>query len=131
MAAFANMLVPPTANNWIISTSYPPFGMIERAFLVLSSFLFSMGIYSAAISVSQDAKLRQLIRKHAKEARPLHPLASAQMEADIQGKVVKIVQEQAATMARETGVQSSMTDQDVKQYLDAVIGEISKRKDNY
>src|ERR671926_967484 len=44
IAAFATILISPTTNNWITNNSYPPFGAIQRAFLVLASFLFSIGI---------------------------------------------------------------------------------------
>ncbi|HET9357460.1 MAG TPA: hypothetical protein VFN98_05140, partial [Nitrososphaeraceae archaeon] len=49
IAALATILISPTTNNWITNNSYPPFGAIQRAFLVLASFLFSIGIYSVAL----------------------------------------------------------------------------------
>src|SRR5215467_2823480 len=60
IAALSTILVSPATNNWITNCSYPPFGAIQRAFLVLASFLFSIGIYSVALSVAQDAELRHL-----------------------------------------------------------------------
>ena len=67
IAAFSTILISPTTNNWITNNSYPPFGAIARALLVLASFLFSIGIYSVAMSVAQDAELRRLARKYVKE----------------------------------------------------------------
>src|ERR687895_453218 len=52
IAALSTILVSPTTNNWITNNSYPPFGAIQRAFLVLASFLFSTGIYSVALSLA-------------------------------------------------------------------------------
>src|SRR5919106_419629 len=63
IAALSTILVSPTTNNWITNSSYPPFGAIQRAFLVLASLLFSIGIYSVALSVAQDSEMRHLARK--------------------------------------------------------------------
>lgn len=131
IAAFSTILVSPTTNNWITNNSYPPFGAIQRAFLVLASFLFSIGIYSVALSVAQDAKLRHLARKYAKEYALLDTLGNAQMEAEIKRKVVKLIHEQAGAMEKETGVGSSMTDDnEVRQYLDLVIKETRANQQN-
>ena len=42
---------------------YPPFGLATISFMVLASYLISIGVYSSAISVAQDVKLRQSLRK--------------------------------------------------------------------
>src|SRR5919202_3167086 len=131
IAALSTILVSPTTNNWITNNSYPPFGAIQRAFLVLASFLFSIGIYSVALSVAQDAELRQLARKYAKEYALLDTLGNAQMEAEIKRKVEKLIHEQAGAMEKETGVESLMTDdKEVRQYLDFVIKETREKKDD-
>src|SRR6185312_11261261 len=118
IAAFSTILISPTTNNWITNNSYPPFGAIQRAFLVLASFLFSIGIYSVAMSVAQDAELRHLARKYAKEYALLDTLGSAQENAEIIRNVVKLIHKQAGAMEKETGVESSMIDDnEVRQYL--------------
>ncbi|MGB8188947.1 MAG: hypothetical protein WCE91_05065, partial [Nitrososphaeraceae archaeon] len=119
IAAFATILISPTTNNWITNNSYPPFGAIQRAFVVLASFLFSLGIYSVALSVAQDAELRHLARKYTKEYALLDTLGSAQENAEIMGKVVKLVHKHADAMEKETAVESSMLDDnEVRQYLE-------------
>ena len=131
IAAFATILISPTTNNWITNNSYPPFGAIQRAFLVLASFLFSLGIYSVALSVAQDAELRQLARKYAKEYALLDTLGNAQENAEIMRKVVKLIHKHADAMEKETGVESSMLDDnEVRQYLDLVIMETRGKKDD-
>ena len=42
----------------IITGPFPPFGLLSASFMGLSSYLVFFGIYSSAISVSQDSKLR-------------------------------------------------------------------------
>jgi hypothetical protein len=131
IAALATILISPTTNNWITNNSYPPFGAIQRAFVVLASFLFSIGIYSVALSVAQDAELRHLARKYAKEYAPLDTLGDAQENAETIGKVVKLIHKQADAMEKETGVESSMLDvNEVRQYLDLVIRETREKKDD-
>ena len=133
IAAFSTVLISPTTNNWITNNSYPPFGAIQRAFLVLASFLFSIGIYSVAMSVAQDAELRQLVRKYAKEYALLGTLGDAQRGAEIVRieKVVKLIHKHAYAMEKETAVESSMLDDnEVRQYLELVIRETRGKKDD-
>ncbi len=127
VAAFAQILFPLTANNVIMESSYPSFGSILYSFFVLSAFLFSMGIYSAALSVSQDAKLRQLIRKHAKESTLLDTVGTAEMVITIQNRV-NIIRNQADAMTKNSGVESSMTDSDIRRYLELAIVEAKKEQ---
>ena len=130
IAAFSTILISPTTNNWITDNSYPPFGAIQRAFVVLASFLFSLGIYSVALSVAQDAELRNLARKYAKEYALLDTLGNAQENAEIIREVVKLIRKQAGAMEKETGVESSMKDDnEVRQYLNLVIRETRKKDD--
>ena len=131
IAALATILISPTTNNWITNNSYPPFGAIQRAFLVLASFLFSIGIYSVALSVAQDAELRHLARKYVKEYALLDTLGSAQENAEIMRKLVRLIHQHADAMEKETGVESSMLDDnEVRRYLDLVIMETRGKKDD-
>jgi hypothetical protein len=131
IAAVATILISPTTNNWITNNSYPPFGAIQRAFLVLASFLFSIGIYSVALSVAQDAELRQVARKYAKEYALLDTLGNAQENAEIMRKLVKLIHQHADAMKKETGVESPMLDvNEVRQYIDLVVMETRGKKDD-
>jgi len=131
IAAVATILISPTTNNWITNNSYPPFGAIQRAFLVLASFLFSIGIYSVALSVAQDSELRDLARKYVKEYSLLDTLGNAQENAEIMRKLVKLIHQHADAMKKETAVESSMLDDnEVRQYIDLVIRETRGKKDD-
>ena len=128
IAALSTILVSPTANNWITNTSYPPFGAIQRAFDVLASFLFSIGIYSVGLSLAQDSKLRHLARKYAKEYSLLDTLGNAQLDAEVTRKFVKLIHEQAGAMKKETGVEPLTDDNEIRQYLELVIRETREKK---
>jgi hypothetical protein len=131
IAAVATILISPTTNNWITNNSYPPFGAIQRAFLVFASFLFSLGIYSVALSVAQDAELRQLARKYVKEYALLDTLGNAQENAEIMRKLVNLVHQHADAMGKETAVDSPMLDDnEVRHYIDLVITETRGKKDD-
>jgi len=55
----------------------------------LWAYMVLIGIYSSAISVSEDSKLRQSIRNFAiKESRLLDSIWTAQMEQEIERRVI-------------------------------------------
>ena len=96
-------------------------------FMGLASYLVMVGIYSSAICISQDSTLRQHIRKFAeKESRLLDSIGTAQMEQEIQRMVIKFTKQNQDKMAEESGVYSSLTEDDVKVYLEQVIKEVRK-----
>ena len=91
---------------------YPPFGLATISFLGLSSYLMLIGIYSSAVSVSVDSKLRQSIRNFAiKESRLLDSIGTAQMEREIEKRVLAIAKRNQNFMAQETGIQSSLSEE--------------------
>ena len=109
----------------VILAPYPPLGLASVSFVGVSSYLILMGIYSSAISMSGDVKLRQAIRKSAvDESKLLVGVGSAQMEQKIEKKVIELAKGQAASMIDQTGVQLSLTEHDIKQYLSSVLKEI-------
>ena len=55
-----------------------------------------VGIYSSALSVSQDAVLRRSIQRSVEnQSKLLHGIGTAQMEEEIQKTVLKIANKQA------------------------------------
>jgi len=86
-----------------------------------------VGIYSSAISISQDSELRKSIRTLAvRESNLLDSIGTEQMEQEIQKKVLAFTKLNQDRMAEETGIQPSLTDEDVKAYLEQVINEVKK-----
>jgi hypothetical protein len=86
-----------------------------------------VGIYSSAISISQDSVLRKSIRTLAEsEFKLLDSIGLAQVEQEVLRKVMPVVKRQAYNIKEETGIHSSLTDEDVKQYLDDVLTEVRK-----
>ena len=114
------------ATNLIIAP-YPPFGLVTVSFMGLSSYMLLVGIYSSAISISQDSVLRKSIRTLAEsEFKLLDSIGSAQVEQEDLRKVMPVVKRQAHDIKEETGITSTLSDEDVKQYLDDVLKEVRK-----
>jgi hypothetical protein len=81
--------------------------------------------------VAQDAELRHLARKYAKEYALLGTLGKAQDNAETMRKIVKHIHQHADAMEKETAVESSMLDDnEVRQYIDSVIMETRGKKDD-
>jgi hypothetical protein len=79
--------------------------------------------------VAQDAELRHLARKYAKEYALLDTLGNAQENAEIMRKLVKLIHQHADAMEKETAVESPMLDEnEVRQYIELVIRETRGKK---
>jgi hypothetical protein len=129
LAAIGVMLFFVSSRNTAAEMAYPPFGLIGALFVGLSAYMMFLGLYSTAISVSHDAKLRQSIRRSAtKESELLDSIGSAQMEQELQNRVLKLVKEQSDRMMEETGIQPSLGENEIKEYLDMVVNEIKSAK---
>jgi len=119
------------ASNQAILTvnyPYPPFGLAAVSFMGLASYLVLIGIYSSAISVAHDVELRRSVRRLAvKEFKLLDSIGTAHMEQEIQRTVLKLASRQQEAMEADTGVGSSLDEEDVKQYLDEVLVEVKRK----
>jgi hypothetical protein len=111
----------------LVNIFYPPFGLVTVSFMGLSSYLLLLGVYSSAISVSEDSKLRQSIRNFAiKESRLLDSIGTAQMEQEIEKRVLALTKQNQNRMTEESGIQPSLSEEDMKEYLQQVIEEVKK-----
>jgi hypothetical protein len=111
----------------LVLVPYPPFGLVTVSFFGLSSYLFLIGIYSSSISVAEDSNLRRSIRSFAmKESKLLDSIGTAQMEQEIQKNVITFTKRIQDRMTEESEIQSSLTEEDMKEYLEQVIREVKK-----
>ena len=91
----------------------------------LSMFMIVVGLSYSAISVAQDQTLRQIVRKSAKDMKFLESIGRAQMEQEMKSTVMQIFQTNAETLAEQSsGVQPSLSNEEIQQYLDQVIEEV-------
>jgi hypothetical protein len=113
----------------LINGNYPPFGLATISFMGISSYLLLVGIYSATISVAQDVKLRQSIRESVeKESKLLGSIGFAHMEQEIQRRVIRMSKEYKDRLNEQTGLESSLDEDEMKEYLNVVLKEIKVKK---
>jgi hypothetical protein len=95
----------------------------------LSSYLVFFGIYSSAISVSQDSNMRKSIRKSVEaEVKFIGNIASAEMTNTITERVLRKVKAVSDSISEDTGIATSLTDIEIKEYVAEVIKETRNRK---
>ncbi|MGC2385162.1 MAG: HAMP domain-containing sensor histidine kinase [Nitrososphaeraceae archaeon] len=108
-----------------ISALQQTFGVAAHSFVFLSSYLFSIGLYSLAISVSQDSSLRKSIRNSTMDvAKLLDIIGTPQMDQEIERRVLNTAKEEQSVLLKQTGIEPSLTERDMKQYLGTVLKEI-------
>jgi hypothetical protein len=72
--------------------------------------------------------LRQTIRKSVMEqSKLLDRIGSAQMDKELQGRVLTVAKKASNIIEEETGVEAPMTEEDMKDYLQLVIKEVQKK----
>jgi hypothetical protein len=107
--------------------AYPPFGLASVSIIGLSCYLIYAGLYSSAVIVSQDTGLRLSIRRSVMEqSKLLHSIGKAHMEQELQSRVLTVAKKLSDTMVKETGVEPSMTENEMKEYIEMVKNEIDK-----
>jgi hypothetical protein len=114
----------------VVYAPYLPFGLVAWSLVPLSTYLFGLGFYLSAYSVSLNSKLRNSIRDSViEESKFLGPIGIAKMEQDIQNKVKMMMSKQSEKMKEDTGVEGvehSLTDDEITQYIKDVLREIHK-----
>jgi hypothetical protein len=132
IAAYGLVLLFISNQVTLNATSYPPFGLATQSFLILSSYMIFLGLYSTAISISQDNKLRASIRKFAtQDSNLLSSIGTAHMEQEIQKTVnsmKNVVQEQEKELEEQTGIEANLEEDEMKKYLEEVMQEVGKAK---
>ncbi len=101
------------------------YGVAAHGLVFLSAFLYGIGLYYSAISISEDSSLRKTIRKSALEL--LDDIGTAQMEQEVQKRILKIVKSNKEKLEAGTGISCSVTEDDVKEYLEILKQELPKK----
>jgi hypothetical protein len=100
----------------------PTYGAAAHSLVLLSSYLFSIGLYVCAISLAQDSSLRKTIRKS--RIGLVENIGTAQMEQEVRKRVLKIVEESKDKMEEQTGgLSHSVTEKDLREYVELIVDE--------
>jgi hypothetical protein len=100
----------------------PTYGVAAHSLVLLSSYLFSIGLYVCAISLSQDYSLRKSLKRSMVGL--IDNIGSAQMEMEVRKKILGLVEAGKDNMEEQTGGLSySVTEKDVREYMELVLDE--------
>jgi hypothetical protein len=116
----------------VTAASYPPFGINALSLLPLASYFVLFGLYSSALSLSQDITLRQHLRSIAKnDNNLLSSIGTAQMEREVNraiGELKEVADEQEKELAEKTGIETPVPENEIEDYLKQVIEEVAKTR---
>jgi hypothetical protein len=124
IAAIGFVLFFVSGSATIYQTGYPPFGLATVSLVGISSYILLLGVYSSAISVSQDSEIRRQLKKSAEEWSLLGNIGEAEMEQ----AVINLVGKLKGVYENETGVEPSLTEDEAKGYFYQVANELKNFK---
>jgi hypothetical protein len=88
-----------------------------------------IGMYSSAVSVAQDSRLRRPIRKSVQgQSSLLDKIGTAQMQQEIENMVLSTIKSQAENLRSETGIETSLDENEMREYMNEVIANIMTKK---
>jgi hypothetical protein len=127
IAAYGFLLFYIAGSAYASQAAYPPFGLVSVSLTGLSCYLIYSGLYSSAVTVSQDITLRTSIRRSVTEqSKLLDSIGTAQMDQELQSRVMMVTMNLSYKLEEETGVEASMTEEDIKEHIEMVRKEIKK-----
>jgi hypothetical protein len=111
----------------LITSSYPPSGVVSIAFVGLASYLIYLGIFSAATLTARDKKIRGVLREKAENNMMLlKSIASSQDKIEVEKNVKQLLN--LSSEFQETNDQQDMTQEEMKELVKDVISEIKTTK---
>lgn len=130
LAAFGFLISTLSLTVTIYNEPYPPVGLPSITIIGLSIYMIFVGIYYSVISVTADTMLRQNIRKSfLEESKLLGELSLANASNELTDRVINISKRFKKEIQEKTGVETSMSDYEMKQYLDEIMNEMYLVKD--
>jgi hypothetical protein len=121
------------SNNISVTiAAYPPFGVNSLSLLSLSSYFVLFGLYSSALSLSQDITLRNHLRSIARnDQNLLSSIGTAQMETEVKRAVSElkdVADVEEKELAEKTGIETPIAENEVEDYLKQVIEEVARSR---
>jgi hypothetical protein len=132
ITAFGFVLLYVSNHASVNPAPFPPFGINSLSLLPLSSYFVLFGLYSSALSLSQDITLRQHLRSIAKnDNNLLSSIGTAQMEKEVNRAIVElkdVADEQEKELAEKTGIETPVPESEIEDYLKQVIEEVARTR---
>ena len=87
------------------------------------------GYLLATVSVSNDVRIRKAIRNSIeKESELIGDIGDAELDMELRAKVFSMMDKLSRRLQEDTQVESSLTEEDIRDYTNKVIQEIIQRK---
>jgi len=132
LAALGFILLYLSNHVDVNSAPYPPYGIASLSLLPLSTYLVLFGIYSSALSLSQDITLRQKLRSMARnDENLLSSIGTAEMENEVKravGELKGVADIQEKELAQKSGIETPIAENEVEDYLKQVIEEVARSR---
>lgn len=114
----------------LLAAPFPPFGVPSVSFVGLASYLILLGIYSSVILISEDVKLRYLLRKTAlDQSKLLDSMTTAHIKEEVHKKAVSIMKDNSDKLADATGMELTHSENELKKYVEEVMKEVNKNRE--
>jgi len=132
ITAFGFILLYLSNRVDVLSATYPPYGINSVSLLPLASYFVLFGLYSSALSLSQDITLRNHLRSMARnDGNLLSSIGTAQMETEVKravGELKEVADVHEKELEEKTGIETPIAENEVEDYLKQVIEEVSKAR---
>jgi hypothetical protein len=104
------------------------FGIAAHSLVLLSSYMFAIGLYYAAISISHDSTLRKTIRTAISNTSSdlLQSAGMAETQQRLEKRVLEIAKNQSDNLVQQSGVHPSLQEEDIKKYLEEILPKIQR-----
>lgn len=113
----------------ISGAGYPPFGLPSVSLVGPFSFLLFIGLNHSAIATAEDSSLRRSILVTARQQlRFLDRIGTAEWERELEKKVQEVTKTNAEKLKQESGIEPSISMDEVNQYIFEVLGELKNRR---
>jgi hypothetical protein len=130
ICGFGFLLFFSAGQSTLANTLYPPFGLATMSLYGLSTYMILFGLYSSAISVSEDIELRKSIKKSTlRESKFLDSMGTAHMEKELTKRMLLKAKEEQKELTQESGgVKSSLTEEDILSIVRETEDDIKEKK---
>ena len=103
------------------------YGVAAHSLVLLASYLFGIGLYCSGASVVHDHRIRQVIRNSTFDL--LKGISAAEIDQKIKTRVLKAAMSRSDHMIRDTGISPSITEDQMKDYMNKVFKETGVLED--
>jgi len=120
MAGYGFMLFFSGSQSVLTNMGYPPFGFSTVSSYGLGSYLILVGLSLSAISISKDEQLKEMIKNSTMaESKFLHSIGMSESEREkkLLKDIVITAKQQKENLEKDTGIDLSITDDDVKEFV--------------